>query len=91
MTLFIPKITIYVQDKTKKIIEIKTPAHKNIDTIKHGKLQIWKLLNIRIILYTTNKIIEIGTKREKHKKGNIKERKIKKLTKQTRISCKTKN
>merc|ERR1711867_248981 len=72
------------------------PAQKNINTIKLGKLQIWKLLDIRIILYGTNKIIEIGTKPEKHKKGNIKESKIhkewkiKKLTKRTRMSCKAK-
>ena len=84
MALFIPKITIYVQNETKKIIEIKKPDHKNIDTIKHRKLQIWKLLDIRIIPYTTNE----------HKKGNIKESKIhkewkiKNLTKQTRTSCK---
>merc|ERR1712115_591496 len=84
MTLFIPKITIYVQNETKKIIEIKKPDHKNINTIKHRKLQIWKLLDIRIIPYTTNE----------HKKGNIKESeihkewKIKKLTKRTIISCK---
>ena len=84
MTLFIPKITIHVQNRTKKIIEIEKPDHKNIDTIKHRKSQIWKLLDIRIIPYTTNE----------HKKGNIKESKIhkewkiKKLTKRTRISCK---
>ena len=53
------------------------------------------MLDIRIILYTTNEIIEIGTKPEKHKKGNIKESKIhkewkiKKLTKQTRINYKS--
>ena len=94
MTLFIPKLTIYVQNKTNKIIEMNQPDQKNINTIKHGKLQIWKLLDIRIILYGTNKIIEIGTKPEKHKKGNIKESKIhkewkiKKLTKRTRMSCK---
>ena len=62
MTLFIPKLTIYVQNKTKKIIEMKEPDHKKINTIKHKKLQIWKLLKIKIILYTTNEIIEIGTK-----------------------------
>ena len=94
MTLFIPKLTIYVQNKTKKIIEMKEPDHKNINTIKHRELQIWKLLDIRIILYTTNEIIEIRTKPEKHKKGNIKESKIHKewkiikLTKRTRTSCK---
>ena len=65
MTLFIPKLTIYVQNKTNKIIEMNQPDQKNINTIKHGKLQIWKLLDIRIILYGTNKIIEIGTKPEK--------------------------
>ena len=52
------------------------------------------MLDIRIILYTTNEIIEIGTKPEKHKNGNIKESNIQKegritkLTKRTRISCK---
>merc|ERR1712115_491449 len=90
MALFIPKLTIYVQNKTKKIIEMKEPDHKNINTIKYRKLQIWKLLDINIILYTTNEIIEVGTKPEKHKKESKirKEWKIKKLTKRTRISCK---
>ena len=74
---------------------MKEPDHKNIITIKHGKLQIWKLMDIRIILYTSNEIIEIGTKPEKHKNGNIKESNIQKegritkLTKRTRFSCKT--
>merc|ERR1711867_405202 len=96
MALFIPKITIYVQSETKKIIEIKRPDHRNIDIIKHRKLQIWKLIDIRNILDTMNKIIEIRTKTEKHKKRNIsetkihKEWKIKKLVKQTRTSCKAK-
>merc|ERR1712115_298900 len=81
MTLFIPKLTIYVQNKTNKIIEMKEPDHKNINTIKHRKLQIWKLLKIKIILYTTNEIIEVRNRREKHKKGKKKKKRKKKKKK----------
>ena len=96
MAFFIPKFTIYVQSKTKKIIEIKKPDHRNKDIIKHRKLQIWKLIDIKNIFYTTNEIIEIKTKTDKYKKRNIseaeihKEWKIKKLVKRTRPRCKAK-
>ena len=96
MAFFIPRFTIYIQSKTKKIIEIKKPDHRNKDIIKHRKLQIWKLIDIKNIFYTTNEIIEIRTKTEKYKKRNIseakihKEWKIKKLVKGTRNQCKAK-
>ena len=96
MAFFIPRFTIYIQSKTKKIIEIKKPDHRNKDIIKHRKLQIWKLLDIKNIFYTMNEIIEIGTKTEKYKNRNIREAKIhkvwkiKKLIDGTRNRCKAK-
>merc|ERR1711895_190515 len=71
MALFIPKFTIYVQSKTKKIIEIKKPDHRNKDIIKYRKLQIWKLIDIKNIYYTMDEIIEIGTKAVKYENRNI--------------------
>ena len=96
MAFFTPKFTIYIQSRTKRLMEIKNPDHQNKDSRKYKKLQIWKLIDIRNILYTTNEIIEIRTKTEKHKKRNISETKIhkrwkiKKLVKQTRTRYKAK-
>ena len=96
MAFFIPRFTIYIQSKTKKIIEIKEPDHRNKDIIKHRKLQIWKLIDIKNIFYTMNEIIVIGTKTEKYKNRNIREAKIhkiwqvKKLVQETRNQCKAK-
>ena len=96
MTFYMPKLTIYIQSKTKRIIEIKNPDHRNKDIIKYRKLQIWKLIDIKNIYYTMDEIIEIGTKAVKYENRNISEAKIhkvwkiKKLVQGTRNRCKAK-
>ena len=96
MDFFIPKFTIYIQSKTKRIIEIKNPDHRNKDSRKYKKLQIWKLIDIKINYYTMDGIIKIGTKTVTYENRNIREAKIhkiwqvKKLVQETRNRCKAK-
>ena len=96
MAFFIPKFTIYIQNKTKRIIEIKNPDHWNKDIMKYRKLQIWKLIDIKNNYYTMDEIIEIGTKTVKYENRNKSEAKIhkvwkiKKLVQGTRNRCKAK-
>merc|ERR1711989_208476 len=93
MAFFIPKFTIYIQSKTKRIIEIN---HRNKDIMKYRKLQIWKLIDIKNNYYTMDEIIEIGNKTVKYENRNISEakihkvQKIKQLVQGTRNRCKAK-
>merc|ERR1712082_553999 len=93
MAFYMPKSTIYIQSKTKRIIEINNPYHRNKDIIKHRNLQIWKLLDIKNIYHTMDEILKIGIKAEKNENRNISEAKthkiwnIKKLVQGTRNRC----
>merc|ERR1711867_114504 len=96
MAFFIPKFTIYIQSKTKRIIEIKNSDHRNKDSRKYKKLQIWKLIDIKNIYHTMDEILEIGIKAVKNENRNISEAKthkiwnIKKLVQGTRNRCEAK-
>ena len=96
MAFYMPKFTIYIQSKTKRIIEIKNPDHRNKDSRKYKKLQIWKLIDIKNIYHTMDEILEIGIKAVKNENRNISEAKthkiwnIKKLVQGTRNRCEAK-
>merc|ERR1712120_49941 len=96
MAFFIPKFTIYIQSRTKRLIEIKNPDHRNKDSRKYKKLQIWKLIDIKNIYHTMDETLEIGIKAVKNENRNISETKthkiwnIKKLVQGTRNRCEAK-
>merc|ERR1712101_49714 len=96
MAFYMPKYTIYIQSKTKRIIEIKNPYHRNKDIIKFRNLQIWKLLDIKNIYHKGNEIIKFGIEEIKYKNKNINEEKIhkdwknKKLVQGNRNRCEAK-
>ena len=73
MAFFIPKFTIYIQSRTKRLMEIKNPDHQNKDSRKYKKLQIWKLIDIKNIYHTMDEILEIGIKAGKNENRNINE------------------
>ena len=85
MAFYVPKFTIYIQNNTRRIIEVKNLYHKEQEINKFRNLEIWKLLDIKNIYHKRNEIIKFRNEAKIHKDW-----KNKKLIQGNRNRCEAK-